>query len=66
MKHVRGFGLFLYDFIVGDSLGIGIGVPLAVLASWLLLQLAPETALPEVLLPAAVLVVLVLSLRPAK
>jgi hypothetical protein len=66
MRHLRNFALFLYDFIVGDSLVIGIGIPLAVLAAWAVVHLLPESLLPQIFLPAAVILVLALSLRPAR
>ncbi len=66
MTYVKVFGLFLYDFIVGDSLVIGIGIPLVVLTTWVLAQALPDNRLLEALFPLGVIAVFALSLRTSK
>lgn len=62
MKYVIGFGRFWYDFIVGDSVLLAIGTPLAILAAFALYSAGFEVG-AELALPAIVTATLVLSLR---
>ena len=61
MKYVRGFFLFWYDFLVGDSIALAIG-GIAVLAlAFALVEIEAETA-AEFILPVAVIVTIWASL----
>ena len=62
MTYVARFGRFWYDFVVGDSVTLAIGAVVA-LALGAVLVWAGAGALAEVLLPAAVVVALAISLR---
>lgn len=44
MKHVTGFFRFWYDFIVGDSWQIAVGVVLVILVTRLLIAAVPSLA----------------------
>jgi hypothetical protein len=57
---LRAFAAFWYDFIVGDDWRVGLGVVIALLATFGL----SRTSIPTWwILPAAVLILLPLSLR---
>ncbi len=62
MKHLRSFGRFWWDFIVGDDWRLAAGVGLAIGVTALL---AHEGVNAWWLLPAAVAVLLAESLRRA-
>jgi hypothetical protein len=64
MRYVRAFGVFLYDFVVGDDwlLALGVVVGLAVTA----VLAHSGAARAWWVLPACVVVVLALSLRRAR
>jgi len=61
IRLARGFLLFWYDFIVGDSIILAIG-GLAVLGLAYLVSHAGDAAIAQVLLPLTVIVTLVVSL----
>jgi len=61
MKYAKGFVLFWYDFLVGDSIALAIG-GIAVLAlAFALVEIEAETA-AEFILPVAVIVTIWASL----
>jgi hypothetical protein len=62
MRHVRAFGAFWWDFIVGDDWVVAVGVAAGLGLSALL---AHRDIAAWWVLPAAVVVVLVVSLRRA-
>lgn len=62
MKYVAAFGLFWWDFIVGDSMILAAGSIIAIVAAWLVAQ-SSFGAAAEFLLPAGVLLTLVAALR---
>ena len=62
MRYVVGFGRFWWDFFVGDSLALAMGVIL-ILALGIGLEKAGNPWFEQVLLPITVVGVLVLSLR---
>ena len=62
MKYITGFGRFWWDFIVGDSIFLAIGAPVAFVAAWLIGK-SDWSTLGEVALPAIVIATLVASLR---
>ena len=62
MKHVRAFGRFWYDFIVGDDWRVAVGVVAAIGATALLSQ---GDASAWWLMPLAVVALLYASLRQA-
>ncbi|MGH7610978.1 MAG: hypothetical protein ACREN4_03055 [Candidatus Dormibacteria bacterium] len=49
----RGLGRFVYEFVVGDTPELAVGVAVVIPASWLLSRASPEAAVA--LLPLAVL-----------
>ena len=53
MKYVKGFGLFWWDFIVGDSALLAIGGAGALVVSYLLVE-AGSDLVPQLLMPAVV------------
>ncbi len=53
MKYVKGFGLFWYDFIVGDSFVLAIGGVALIALGWALVDLDLSTV-AEVVLPLGV------------
>lgn len=53
MKYVKGFGLFWWDFIVGDSAMLAIGGIAALALGYVLVQLGSPTV-AELLMPAVV------------
>lgn len=61
MRYLKGFGLFWWDFIVGDSMVLALGV-LAVVAAGYVLASQSGTGLVEVLVPLGVVLTLVFSL----
>ena len=61
MRYVKGFGLFWWDFIVGDSIVLALGV-LAVVGLGYVLATISDAGLVEVVVPAGVILTLVLSL----
>lgn len=61
MRYVRGFGLFWWDFIVGDSIVLAVGV-LAVVGIGFALASVRGTGLVEIIVPGGVILTLVLSL----
>lgn len=60
MSYVRGFALFWWDFIVGDSIILAVGTLLA-LALGALVVLESSTA-AEIVLPSVIALTLVASL----
>ncbi len=60
MRYVKGFGLFWWDFIVGDSIVLAGGV-LTLLGVGYVLAMN-DVGLVEFVVPAGVIVTLVLSL----
>jgi hypothetical protein len=62
MKYIKAFVLFWYDFIVGDSMTLAIGVIVCLLVAAGLSRETGSVA-PEIALPAIVVATLVLSLR---
>jgi hypothetical protein len=62
VRYVRGFGLFWWDFIVGDDWRVAAGVAVALGATALLVQAGVNAWW---LLPAAVALLLADSLRRA-
>lgn len=61
MRFVKGFGLFWWDFIVGDSIVLAIGV-LAVVGVGFALTTVRDAGAVEVIVPAGVILTLALSL----
>ncbi len=61
MKYVKSFGLFWYDFIVGDSIVLAIG-GVGALALAYLFVVAGSAALAEVILPLVVVTTIAASL----
>jgi len=61
MKYAKGFVLFWYDFLVGDSVLLAIGGIAIIVAAYLLVQADASTA-AEVLLPLLAIGTIVLSL----
>jgi hypothetical protein len=61
MKYVRGFFLFWYDFIVGDSIALAIGGVLILALAYVLVHAGAER-LAEVLLPLAAIGTIAASL----
>jgi hypothetical protein len=59
MKYVAAFGRFWYDFVVGDDWTIAVAVVAAVAATAVL---APVTAVAWMVLPAAVALILGVSI----
>ena len=62
MKYIARFGRFWYDFFVGDSVTLAIGAVLALVLAAVLVG-AGAGGLVQVLLPAAVVGALAISLR---
>lgn len=62
MKYIRGFVLFWYDFIVGDSMTLAIGSALVLLVGFVLARVA-SAGVVEIAVPALVLATLGASLR---
>lgn len=60
MRWVIAFGRFWYDFIVGDSIILAIGGPVALASGYLLVSSA--NALAQLALPLLVLLTLLASL----
>ena len=63
MKRIRAFGLFWWDFVVGDDWRAALGVALAIGATAALVAAGVDAWW---LMPAAVAAVLWLSLRRAR
>ena len=61
MKWVAAFGAFWYDFLVGDSIVLAIGGVGTLVLGYLVARTADE-AVPQVIVPAAVLLTLFASL----
>ena len=61
MKYLKGFALFWYDFIVGDSIILAIGGVLIVALGYGLVEL-DASAVAEVVLPIAAVATIFLSL----
>ncbi|MEO6044536.1 MAG: hypothetical protein ABIQ47_11520 [Tepidiformaceae bacterium] len=61
MKYLKGFGLFWWDFIVGDSMVLAGGV-LTVVGVGYVLATMRDTGLIELVVPAGVILTLALSL----
>ena len=61
MKYLKGFGLFWYDFLVGDSIFLAIGGVLILAMGFALVELHAQT-LAEIVLPAAVVATIFMSL----
>lgn len=61
MKYIRAFGLFWWDFIVGDSVVLAVGSIATILAAFLLAHSGIGGA-AQVVLPAAVLLTLAVAL----
>lgn len=62
MKWLRGFGLFWYDFIVGDSVVLAIGGAATLVLGFVVARLGSAAA-GQIVLPAAVIATLAASLR---
>ncbi len=62
MKYIAGFGRFWWDFIVGDSIFLAIGAPVAFVSAYLIDRSAWST-LGELALPVIVIGTLIVSLR---
>jgi hypothetical protein len=62
MRYVVAFGRFWWDFIVGDDWRVAAGVAVALVLTWLLTH---EDVNAWWLLPAAIVLVLGMSLRRA-
>jgi hypothetical protein len=62
VKHIRAFGLFWWDFVVGDDWRAALGVVLAIAVTAGLVALGINAWW---FMPAAIAVVLALSLRRA-
>lgn len=65
MRFVKGFAIFWWDFIVGDSIVLAIGV-LALVGAGFLLTNVRDSGLVEILLPVGVILTLALSLPRRK
>jgi hypothetical protein len=65
MSFLRRFGLFWYDFIVGDSVVLAIGAPLALLLAYVLTRAGANIAAEATLL-LVILGTLAVSLRGQK
>ncbi len=61
MKYLAAFGLFWYDFIVGDSIVLALG-GVGVLALGFIAARVTMEAVPQFLVPAAVVLTLVASI----
>jgi hypothetical protein len=61
MKYVRGFFLFWYDFIVGDSMALAIGGVAILVLGYALVQAGAEVE-AEFILPLAALATIAVSL----
>ena len=59
MKYIENFARFWWDFIVGDDWRVALGVAVAIVATW---GISHEGGNAWWLLPAAVCVVLAISL----
>ena len=57
---IRAFGLFVYDFVIGDDWWVAVGVATALLATYLLAHAASVTA--WWLIPVALLLLMPVSL----
>ncbi len=65
LKFVKAFGMFWWDFIVGDSITLAIGGALAIVLAYAISRIS-SAGVVEVGLPGVVLGTLVLSLRGLK
>ena len=61
MNFVKRFGLFWWDFIVGDSIVLAIGVVAVLAAAFALVELSASGAV-EVIVPLGVMVTVAASL----
>ena len=61
MKYIRAFGLFWWDFIVGDSIVLAAGSVVTIVVAFLLAHSGVSGG-AQVVLPAAVLVTLAAAL----
>jgi hypothetical protein len=61
VKYLAAFGAFWYDFIVGDSIVLAIGGVSVLVLGYVASRVMAE-ALPQLLLPAAVVLTLVISI----
>lgn len=61
LQWLRGFGLFWWDFIVGDSIALAIGALIAVGIAFALVHSAPNGVV-EVVLPLVVIATIAASL----
>jgi len=61
MKYITGFGMFWWDFIVGDSIALAIGGVLVLLIAWGLVRADQQMAV-QLAMPAIVVATLAVSL----
>ena len=62
MKYLAAFGRFWYDFIVGDSVVLAIGVPVALVVAYGAVKVEGGGLVAEILLPLIVILTLLASL----
>ena len=65
MRYLRAFGAFWYDFLVGDRPELFVGVIAILGLVWAVNQMALRAEVAAVLMPAAVCLLLALSLARA-
>ena len=65
MKYLKQFGLFWYDFVVGDSLALAIGGVLAIALSALLVAIG-AAGFAQIVLPVTIIATIARSLAPGQ